>query len=306
VARTYDGKLAGRPHLASWAEAGLPPAADLLAGDDDVRPRCVNLLRRALAALPADVCAPPRVRADSGYFTGELAHACVQAGCDLAVVAKRNAAFWRAYASVPEDAWTPARGMRGAEVAAVDYAPAGWPGGFYTIIRRVRVSADEISSDPRSRRRRTINKDQLALALDGVADHAWAVTFIVTNIPANDGADVVGIEEWFRGRADVETRIKEAKLGAGLRHLPSADPVINRVWMWAAVLAGILSTMLQSLARIDADGGRAHGDRLRCELLCVPARVLRHARETVIRLPPGRDRLLPTVLARLHALPAGP
>ncbi len=94
--------------------------------------------------------------------------------------------------------------------------------------------------------------------------------------------------------------------GAGLRHLPSADPAINRVSMWAAILAGILSTMLQSLARLDAEVGRAHGDRLRHELLGVPARVLHHARETVIRLPSGRDTLLPIVLTRLHALPAGP
>lgn len=306
VGRTYDGKLAGRPHLASWAEAGLVLAGDLLSGEDDVRPRCVALLRRALAALPADVCAPAVVRADAGYFTGELARAAVEAGCDFAIAAKRNAAFWRAYAAVPEKAWVPARDMHGAEVAAVDYAPGGWPPGTYTIIRRVRVPAADISTDPRSRRRRTIPKDQLALALEGVADHAFAVSFIVTNIPAYGDADIVGIEAWFRRRADIETRIKEAKLGAGLRHLPSADPAINRVWMWAAILAGILSTMLQSLARLDAEAGRAHGDRLRHELLCVPARIVHHARETVVRLPPGRDTLLPAVLARLRTLPAGP
>ena len=306
VARTFDGKLAGRPHLASWAEAGLVLAGDLMSGDEDVRPRCVGLLRRALAALPAQVCAPPVVRADSGYFTGELAHAAVEAGCDFAIAAKRNPAFWRAYAAVPEEAWVPARDMHGAQVAAVDYAPAGWPGGSYTIVRRVKVTASEISADPRSRRRRTIPEDQLALALEGVADHAWAVNFVVTNLPADNGADVVGIEAWFRRRADVETRIKEAKLGAGLRHLPSADPAVNRVWTWAAILAGILSTMLQSLARIDTDKGRAHGDRLRHELLNVPARVTHHARDTVVRLPPGRHELLPAVLARLHALPAGP
>lgn len=147
VARTYQGQLAGRPHLASWAEAGLPLAGELLSGNDDVRPRCAELLRRALAAIPAAVCAPPRVRADAGYFCAELARAAVAAGVDFAIAAKRNPALWRAYAAVPPDAWTPARDMHGAQVAAVDYAPAGWPPGTYTIIRRVRVEAADICVD---------------------------------------------------------------------------------------------------------------------------------------------------------------
>ncbi len=66
VAYNYQGQRCGRPHLASWAEASLPLAAELLAGNDDVRPKSAGLLTRALAALPAQVCAMPRVRADAG------------------------------------------------------------------------------------------------------------------------------------------------------------------------------------------------------------------------------------------------
>ena len=44
-----------------------------------------------------------------------------------AIAAKRNPAMWRAVAGIPDAAWVAARGMPGAEVAAVDYAPAGWP-----------------------------------------------------------------------------------------------------------------------------------------------------------------------------------
>lgn len=206
-----------------------PLAAELLAGNDDVRPRCADLLRRALAALPAAVCGRVRVRADAGYFCAELAAAAVAASADFAIAAKRNPALWRAYPAVPAGGWTKARDMHGAQVAAVDYAPAGWPAGTYTIIRRVRVATADICADPRSRRRRTIPGDQLALALGGECDHTWAVSFIVTNIPADDGADIVGLEAWFRGRADIETRIKEAKLGAALRHPPSGDHGVNSV-----------------------------------------------------------------------------
>ena len=123
------------------------------------------------------------MRADAGYFAAELAHTALGLGCDFAVAAKRNPAMWRAAAGVPEQDWSPAIGMHAAQVAVVDYAPAGWPPHTYTLIRRVRVDAEQISTDPRSRRRRTIDRDQLTLALDGQLDHAWATSFIVTNLP---------------------------------------------------------------------------------------------------------------------------
>ena len=195
VGWTYAGVRAGRVHLASWAQAELP-LADLLAGDDDVRPAAGQLLQRALAVLPSQVCGRPRVRADAGYFDAALAQAADLLGCDFAVAAKRNSAAWRACAAIPETDWKSARGMPGGQVAACVYAPAGWPAGSYTIVRRVKIDVERLSADPRSRRRRTVAKDQLALALGGAADHVWATSFIVTNIPADSG-DYVGLEAWF-------------------------------------------------------------------------------------------------------------
>jgi hypothetical protein len=302
VAYTYQGQRAGRPHLASWAETGLPLAAELLAGNDDVRPRAAGLLARALAGLPAQVCGVPRVRADAGYFTGDLARAAVEAGCDFAIAAKRNPALWQALATVPADAWTPAPDMHGAEVAACDHAPAGWPPDSYTIIRRVRVDASEVSADSRSRRRRTIPADQLALALGGQLDHVYAVSFLVTNLATSSPSDVVAVEAWFRGRVDIEERFREAKLGNR-----AASPALRRSRRQrrvdvGALLAGALSVMLQSLSGLDAEHGRARAARLRHQLLRVPARVIRHARGLTLRLPPG-PQLLPEVPARLRELP---
>ncbi len=53
VAYDYAGQRAGRPHLATWAEAGLSMAAELLAGNEDVRPRAAALLGRALGGFPS-------------------------------------------------------------------------------------------------------------------------------------------------------------------------------------------------------------------------------------------------------------
>ena len=305
VGYTYAGVKAGRVHLASWAGAELPLALDLIAGNNDPRPHAPDLLRRALAVLPKALCARPRVRADAGYFDASLANAARAAGADFAIAAKRNAAAWRAYAAIPEQAWVPARDMHGAQVATCDYAPAGWPEGTYTIVRRVRVPVEQISADPRARRRRTIPKGQLSLALGGDCDHVWAVSFIVTDIPA-DEKDMVGLEAWFRSRVSIEERFREAKLGAGLTHLPSASHAVNTGWAWAGALAGALNVMLASLTGPQPyvrHPGRVHIDTLRRHLLTIPARLTRHAGGLTLRLGPRGDALT-SALARLRALPA--
>jgi len=303
VGWNYAGVKCGRVHLASWAQAELPLAMDLLAGNDDVRPDAPQLLARALAVLPPQVCGRPRVRADAGYFDQSLAHAAVERGCDFAIAAKRNPAVWRALAGIPDDAWSDARDMPGGQVAACDYTPAGWPEGSYCIVRRVKVSAEQISTDPRSRRRRTIPAGQLALALDGQAEHAWAASFIVTNIPADDGPDIVGLEAWFRRRTSIEDRFRDGKHGTGLNHLPSGDHTVNTLWAWAALLAGAITVMLQALIGWHAHHGeRTRPPTLRHRLLTIPGRILRHARGITLRLPPGHTAIT-DALRRLRALP---
>ena len=74
VAYNHQGQRVGRPHVAAWAEAEIVLAADLGDGTDDPRATAPDLLRRALAALPAAARASGRVamRADAGYFAGQL------------------------------------------------------------------------------------------------------------------------------------------------------------------------------------------------------------------------------------------
>ena len=299
VAYNYAGQRAGRAHPVVWAEAAMVVAADLGSGRDDPRPQAPSLIARAAAALPEGL-GRPRVRADAGFFDRAVAEAAIVNGCDFAIAAKRNKAVWRAARTVEQQAWQPASGMAGAEVAICPYLPGGWPEGTRTIVRRVRLDADQVRSDPRSRRRRTIDPDQLALVLGGEAGHVYAYSFIVTNL---DG-DPVEIEAWFRERAQVEERIKDSKCGLALRHLPSGYEAVNRVWMWSALLALNLSTWVQGLGGADIDG-RAHAKRVRWELFCLPARVIRHARQVVLRLSPVHRRgpFLST-WAALEALPS--
>jgi len=269
VGWTYAGVRAARVHLAWLAQAELP-LADLCS------PATTTSAQR-----PVSCCSGRwrccRARCAAGLGSGPTPATSTPRS-------PRPPTCWAATSRSPPSATAPrggparrsrkptgrARGACPAGRSAYDYAPAGWPAGSYTIVRRVKIDVERLSADPRSRRRRTVAKDQLALALGGAADHVWATSFIVTNIPADSG-DYVGLEAWFRNRTSIEERFREAKLGAGVNHLPSADPTVNTVWMWAGLLAGATSVMLQALTGPNPrTGGRTRIATLRHRFLPSP------------------------------------
>jgi hypothetical protein len=92
VAFNHQGQRVGRPHVATWADTATVLAADLLAGNEDPRRGAPGLLRRALATLPAPARAGRiRLRADAGYFAGQLARAALFADIEFAIGARRIA-----------------------------------------------------------------------------------------------------------------------------------------------------------------------------------------------------------------------
>ena len=83
----------------------------------------------------------------------------------FAIGAKRITSMWKALAGIAEDAWRDATGMDNAQVAVSPYRPAGWPADTVLLIRRVALDPEQVSADPRSRRRRTLHPGQRALPI---------------------------------------------------------------------------------------------------------------------------------------------
>ena len=317
VAYNYQGQRCGRPHVATWAETETPLAAELLSGNDDPRSSAAELLRRALAGLPRGARrGRMRLRADAGYFAGELARAAFLEGAEFAIGAKRIAPLWRMLAGIAENDWTDAIDMAGAQVAVADYRPDWWPAGTWLLVRRVRLDISQVSADPRSRRRRTLHPDQRALPLAELehADGIYAYSFILTNMDVSTKDKAAAVEHWYRKRTVVENIFRDSKHGAALR-LPSGYTEVNTAWMWGALLAAAMAGWLHQLTATTGRGGKMSGwgirdgkamiATLRHRIIRVPARLVSHAGQVILRPPPGHD-LLAELLARIRKLPALP
>ena len=324
VAYTYQGQRAGLPHVASWAETEIPLAADLLAGDQDPRSSVVALLGRALAALPRAVrdgaAAAGRkiaLRADAGYFAGDLARAAAKENMAFAIGAKRITSMWKALAGIEDNAWRDAIDMPNAQVAVSPYRPADWPEDTVLLVRRVKLDPGQVSADPRSRRRRTLHPDQRALPIPELEQEPaiYAYSFICTNLDVSTPARAAAVEHWYRHRTSIENIFRDSKHGAALRHLPSGHEQVNTAWMWASLIATTVAAWLHQLTGLilggelveghGVRGGKAMIATLRRRLIAVPARLVSHGGQLIMRLAPG-PCLLPQVLAAIRALPAPP
>lgn len=288
ASRAHTGQLAYQPLLAVWAERGRVLATELLSGSASTRTdAALALVRRSLALLPAGH-GHVGARFDAGFYRTELLRMLRRRGVAFSISVPRSSAMWRALQAIGEDDWAPAIDFDEAEVAEVEYSPEGWEHEpLRLVVRRVAFAAEGLAADPRARRRRSIPKEQLSLVGAGEASVAYGYSFCLSDMPGPAEC----VEHFHRQRAQIEERIKDHKLGVSLRHLPASDLAANRTWLLASAVALNILAMLSDLAfGPDPDERlprRRQAKHLRRMLLCVPARVIHHARQVTLRLPAG-------------------
>lgn len=294
AARNRDGQLSYAPYLATWAERGRALCSELHPGNRQMLsgPESARIARRAIDLLP-EGHGPVSFRVDSGFYRVELLRALRERGATFTVSVPRSSAMWATLERIGEAEWEPAREMKGAEVAETTYSPQEWRGEpLRLVVRRVALRAADVSPHTRSRRRRTLHPEQLALLEAGEdAGRLYGYSFILTDRTE----DAIFIEHHHRHRAQIEERIREAKLGAALRNLPSGDVNANRVWLFCSLLALNLAAMVCDLSPWAGASGsapagvplRRAAKTLRKLLFAVPARVIRTGKRMILRLPAG-------------------
>ena len=222
--RTRTGELAYAPHIAFWAQPGRALTGELVGGNQEkLAGRAVaRIARRAIRLLGAEH-GPVDFRIDSAYYQLELLQALRKADARFSVSVPRNQAMWRIAAGIPEDVWSDAIEMQGAQIAETTYKPEGWKHEpLRLIVRRVPFSAERVANGSvRARRRKTIPPEQLQLAIDGHVETVYGYSFILADHPAQH--DSAWVEHHHRHRAHIEERLKDAKLGQVLTDSQDGD-----------------------------------------------------------------------------------
>jgi len=183
-----------------------------------------------------------------------------------------------------------------AEISHLLSRAGRWPAGLRWIVRRTR---------PSRRQARNLTAYERATG--------WRYSIICTNIPAARGIPGVPgshhaqfIDVLHRQHAIVEDGVRTGK-SMGLHNLPSKTWVVNCGWVLAANLAADLAAWCRLLGLYDQEDLKdAEPDTLRYRLLSLPARLVRHARQRVLKISrtwPWKEAFL-VCWQRLCALPA--
>ena len=257
---TYAGKVAWHPLLCFLAESGEWLHGKLRNGHAAPSTGARRFLGECLRRLPEG--ARRLLRADEGFYGQDFLAELERERITYTVGAPLIASVRARIAAIPEDEWRPSSYREGSQVASVEWQPKSWAKARRFVVRR----------DP------LVQGEQLTL--EGSQWHYWA---LVTNDHERSADE---LECWHRAKANVENRIREAKLGLGLDNLPCRGFHANWAYLLITLIAYDLLTWLKLLA-LPEHARSSDAKRLRFRFIAVAATVGRSGRRLVLRLSAG-------------------
>jgi hypothetical protein len=278
---TYAGKVAWHPLVCFLSETGEWLHAKLRNGHAAPSTGARRFLCECLRRLPAGTRL--FLRADEGFFGQDFLAELEGKGITYTVGAPLIASLRKRIAEIPEAAWQPSSYRIGSQVASFLWRPTTWGCERRFVARRDPLAGGE------------------QLTLEEREWHYWA---LVTN-DGERSADE--LESWHRAKANVENRIKEAKLGLGADNLPCRGFHANWAYLLVTLIAYDLLTWLKLLALPTGERG-SYAKRLRFRFIAVAATVGRSGRRLLLRLSAGYPLLadFARALVRIRGLARAP
>jgi hypothetical protein len=278
---TYTGKIAWHPLLCFVGETGEWLHGRLRNGHAAASTGAVRFLAECLRRVPSG--ARVFLRADEGFWGQDFFAWLEQRAITYAVGAPQIASVKARISAIPADDWQPSGYRAGSEIASFDWQPKTWKTQRRFVVRRDPIEPGE------------------QLRLDERDYHYYV---LVTNDQERSADE---LERWHRAKANVENRIKEAKLGFGLDNLPCRGFHANWAYLLCTQLAYNLLCWLKLLALPQAERS-SYAKRLRFRFINIAATVGRSGRRLVLRLAAGypllRDFI--TALQRIRTLARAP
>jgi len=278
---TYTGKVAWHPLLCFVGETGEWLHAKLRNGHTAASTGAKRFLVECLDRVPAKTRL--FLRADEGFWGQDFFAELERRQITYAVGAPLIASVKARISAIPASDWRPSSYRSGSEVASFSWKPKTWQRERRFVVRRDPVEHGE------------------QLSLDSGEYHYWA---LVTNDQERSADE---LERWHRAKANVENRIKEAKLGLGLDNLPCRSFHANWAYLLITLIAYNLLCWLKLLALPERER-TSYAKRLRFRFIAVAATVGRSGRRLVLRLSAGYPLLadFARALLRIRALARAP
>jgi len=266
--RAYDGNRGYQPVLALWAEQDVIVADEFRDGNVPAGSGNRRVVEKALAALPGGI-AKVYLRGDSALYEHELMRWLDEQAIGYAISADMSPQLSQCIAALPEDHWKLDREETDAirEWAEVNYLPSD---GIW--------KKDAVS--PRRYLAIRVRPRQGELLRDGNRVRHFC---IVTNRSDPQGSSGLDLIRWHRGKAGTIEHAHDVLMNelAGAA-LPSQKFGANAAWLRLNV---ILYNLLSAYKRVGLpeEFHTARPKRLRFLLLNTVGKVVRHARETLLR-----------------------
>jgi hypothetical protein len=283
---TYDGRTGYQPVVALWAEQDVILADEFRDGNVPAGTGNRRVVEQALAALPAGT-GEVRLRGDSALYEQALLRWLDGKGIGYAISADLSRELAAAIRALPESAWQIER-EDGEAIRHWAEVPSDG------------IEAKDRPAPPRYLAVR-ISKRQGRLFADGGEVRHFA---IVTNRPDPKGGSGLDLIRWQRAKAGtVEHAHHVLTNELAAEALPSQRFGANAAWFRLNVMLYNLLSAFKRVA-LPEELHDARPKRLRFVLLNGIGKVVRHARETLLRLV-GEARRQLADAARL-ALATGP
>jgi hypothetical protein len=275
--RTYDGHRGYQPVLALWAEQDVILADEFRDGNVPAGSGNARVVKAALAALPPGI-KKRYLRGDSALYEHALMRDLDAEGIGYAISADMSRPLAAGIQALPEAHWKPDAEETDAirEWAEVNYLPDDG------IFKKDAVS-------PRRYLAIRLRPKQGELLGDGSAVRHFC---IVTNRSDPEGGSGLDLIRWHRGKAGTIEHAHDVVMNelAGAA-LPSQKFGANAAWLRLNVL---LYNLLSAYKRVGLpeEFHTARPKRLRFLVLCTVGKVVRHARETLLRCAKALARSL--------------
>jgi hypothetical protein len=298
----YTNVLGYHPLVATRADTGEIVGARLRGGASQggvvhFAKETIGRVRRAGAS--GDIT----VRADSGFWSYEMFKTLEGLGVGWSITTPQYNNVRQAITGIDKDAWT-----------SINYPQDGV----------AQVAETTIWATHRTRRRERMKLRLIVrrTRLTGPQRQLWPDwryhTFVTSlERPAAEAdqhhhtdsdqseTEVVEADRYHRAHAVCELAIRDLKSSAGLSHLPSGSFAANAAWLACAALAHNIYRWIGLLGRTEPREQLVYGSTIRARLFGIPARLLNHSGQHILRLParwPWANTYL-TTLGNLRSLP---